>query len=274
MKNIKAKQYFVVILIMISITYSCQKVINVDLNDAAPQLVIIGTVTDQPGPYTVTLSQTVNFSDDNVFPAVSGAKVIISDNVGNTETLVETSSGNYTSSTIQGVAGRTYSISVTSNGKNYNAISTMPSAVAIDSLTIDSTSSKGGGFGKSKTGNKSVNVLFKDPLGVANYYRFVEIVNGIQKNDFFITSDKFKDGANINYNISIRDSTLYSGDSVTVILQSIDVNVYEYFRTLIQTSTGSGLQTSTPGNPTTNLSNNALGYFSAGSVRSKKILIK
>jgi len=273
MKNIRVKQHLVIILIMIGITSACQKVINIDLNSAAPQIVIIGTVTDQTGPYTVTLSQTVNFSDDNIFPAVSGAKVIISDNVGNAETLVETSAGNYTSSTIQGVAGRTYSISVTSNGKSYNAISTMPSAVAIDSLTIDSTGSKGG-FGKSGTKNKSVNVLFRDPSGVANYYRFVEIVNGIQKNDFFITSDKFKDGANVNYNISIRDSTLYSGDSVTVILQSIDVNVYEYFRTLLQTSTGSGLQTSTPGNPTTNLSNNALGYFSACAVRSKKILIK
>ena len=265
--------YYIIVLVTIGIV-SCQKVINVDLNSASPQLVVVGTVTDQPGPYLVNLSQTVNFSADNVFPAASGAQIVLSDNTGNAETLAETSPGNYTSTIIQGVAGKTYSVSITYKGKNYTAVSTMPSAVNIDSLTIDSTSSKGGGFGKPKAKNRSINVLFKDPVGVANYYRFVEIVNGVQKNKIFITSDRYKDGANVSYNLSIRDSSLNVGDSVTVILQSIDNNVYEYFRTLEQIATGGGLQTSTPGNPTTNLSNNALGYFSACSVRSKKIVVK
>src|ERR1700722_4665701 len=49
---------------------SCQKVINIDLNSASPAMIIVGNVNDQPGPYTVTLSQTVNFSQPNTFPAV------------------------------------------------------------------------------------------------------------------------------------------------------------------------------------------------------------
>ncbi|HSZ26237.1 MAG TPA: DUF4249 family protein, partial [Cytophagaceae bacterium] len=116
MKN-KDFKNLVIVLIIVSLSSACQKVINVDLNDASPQLVIIGTVTDQSGPYSVSLSQTVNFSDDNIFPPVSGAQVIISDNVGNSETLTETTPGTYKTSLLQGVTGRTYSLSVTSNGK-------------------------------------------------------------------------------------------------------------------------------------------------------------
>jgi hypothetical protein len=256
-------------LLIISTVPSCQKVIHVDLNGAAPQLVVVGNVTDQPGPYVVTLSQTVNFSDDNVFPPVSGQEVIITDNTGISETLTESSPGNYQTSILQGAIGRTYSISVAPKGKNYSATSTMPVAVNIDSLLVETSS--GRGFNKTK--KISLHVIFKDPTGIANYYHFIEIVNGIQSTDFFITSDKYQDGANIDYNLSAQDSTLNSGDSVLVILQSIDNNVYEYFRTLNQVASGGGLQTSTPGNPTTNLSNNALGYFSACSVRSKKIKI-
>ena len=262
---------FVCALILTCAFSSCQKVINIDLNSASPQIVIVGEVTDQTGPYVVTLSQTINFSNDNVFPTVSGAQVIIRDDAGNSETLSETSPGTYKTSSLQGTVGRAYSISVASQGKNYDATSVMPAAVNIDTLTIDSTSSSG--FGNSKKKNKSVRVLFQDPVGIENYYRFVEVVNGVQKPDFFITSDRFKDGSEINYKVSVSDSSLNSGDLVTVTLQSIDKNTYEYFRTLNQISSGGGFQTSTPGNPTTNLSNNALGYFSACSTRSKSIVV-
>ncbi|MDB5274831.1 MAG: hypothetical protein JWO58_3198 [Chitinophagaceae bacterium] len=262
--------HFVCALTLIGTLSSCQKVIDVDLNSASPQIVIVGEVTDQSGPYVVTLSQTVNFSDANVFPTVSGAQVIIRDNAGNSETLTETSPGTYKTSTLQGTVGRAYSISVASQGNNYDATSVMPAAVAIDSLYIDSTSSSG--FGNSKKKNKSVRVLFTDPASIENYYRFVEVVNGVAKPDFFITSDRFKDGSQINYKLSVSDSTLNSGDLVTVTLQSIDKNTYEYFRTLNQVASGGSFQ-STPGNPTTNLSNNALGYFSACGIRSKSIVV-
>src|ERR1700739_1121707 len=85
---------------------SCQKVINIDLNSANPDIVVDAEVMDNAGPYTVNLTQTVNFSDNNVFPAVNGASVLISDNAGNSELLTETSPGNYTTSHLQGMDGR------------------------------------------------------------------------------------------------------------------------------------------------------------------------
>jgi hypothetical protein len=273
MKNRTITKIIIVLLIVITLS-SCKKIINVDLNSAAPQLVVEGTVTDQPGPYTVKLSQSVNFSDDNVFPALSGAHIILNDNAGNSETLIETSPGNYTSSTLIGTPGRAYTILITANGKNYSATSTMPLAVNIDTILVDTTS-HGGFGGGGHTKKTTIDVLFHDPVRIANYYRLVEVVNGIQKNNnISIVSDNLQDGTIINRNLSANDTSLHSGDSVTVFLQSIDKNVYEYFRTLRQiVNEGGGFQPSTPGNPTTNLNNNALGYFSACAVRSKKIVI-
>src|SRR5580704_14516118 len=75
---------------------TCKKVINLNLKNASPQIVIIGEVTNPPGPYQVTINSTVNFSNSNVFPPVSGALVIITDNTGLTDSLTETTPGTYT----------------------------------------------------------------------------------------------------------------------------------------------------------------------------------
>jgi hypothetical protein len=118
---------------------ACKKVIDVDLNSAAPHIVIEGTMSDQPGPYFVKLSKTVNFSDANTFPTVSGALVKITDNIGTTEILTETNPGTYsTSSALIGIVGRTYTLTVNSEGKEYSASSAISSGdyvtVALQSI--------------------------------------------------------------------------------------------------------------------------------------------
>jgi hypothetical protein len=259
---------------------SCTKVINVDLNSANPNLVVDAEITSQPGPYTVNLTQTVNFSADNVFPTVSGAIVIINDNAGNSEVLTEASPGNYVASHLQGTEGRTYNLSITSNGKKYSAVSTMPIGVPLDSVVADTSSSRhgGGGFGGgqtvSTTPGVSVHAIFTDPKGVVNYYRLIEYVNRVPNyNNITIISDNLQDGSVITTSVARRDTSIHAGDTINVVLESIDANVYEYYRTLKQvTRTQTGIQTTVPGNPTTNLSNNALGFFSAYAVRSKYVI--
>jgi len=256
------KQFFVSLIIFIGLT-SCQKVINIDLNSAAPQMVIEGNITDQPGPYAVYLSQTVNFSETNVFPPVTGANVIISDNLGNTEMLTESSSGKYVTSVLHGTPGRTYSLSVTANGKTYTASSTMPNPVNIDTLV-----NKKEGFGH----EMSWSARFLDPAGKDNYYALFLKINNVIQSNFSSTDDHLRDGDTIDMRIPIpRDLTLKSGDSVNVILESIDQNVREYFRLLRQLNRN-GIQSAPPANPVNNLTGGALGYFSAHADR-KKILV-
>ena len=67
---------------MLTALVSCEKVIDVDLSSVEPQIVIDGTITDQPGPYTVKISKTGDYFNPGAFPAVTGASVTISDNRG------------------------------------------------------------------------------------------------------------------------------------------------------------------------------------------------
>ncbi len=252
---------------------SCQKVINIDLNSAAPAIIIEGNISSQPGPYTVSLSKTVNFSDANVFPPFTGAAITINDNAGNSEILSETSPGIYQTNTLQGTVGREYTVSVTAEGNNYQAASILPAPVNIDSLIVKTSTGFGGGPGGGMI-NKSVTVRFTDPAGIENYYRIIEVINHVQVNTFTITSDKLRDGETIDQRLrGNSDLRLQIGDTVMVKLLSIDKGAYEYFRTFNQ-SDGGGFNSSSPANPTSNISNGALGYFCAYSVTSKTVTIQ
>jgi hypothetical protein len=249
---------------------SCEKVIVIDLNSKEPQIVIEGNISNQPGPYKVILTQTANYDESNNFPAVSGAMVTIRDDSGNSELLAETSSGTYTTSTIQGTPGRSYTLKVTANGAEYQATSIMPAPVSIDALSVVTEKN-------SKGNDKTIYVGFTDPAGIANYYRFIKIINGIAQTSIFVEDDLLQDGNTINHPLLSHgqdETSIKTGDNVTIVLQTIDKKVYDYFRTLLQLSSGGLINQSTsPANPLTNISNNTLGYYNACSVTSKTIII-
>jgi hypothetical protein len=240
--------------------FSCQKVIDLKLNNASSQIVIQGNVYDQPGPDTVRISKSVNFDSTNVFPPVSGANVVISDNAGNSETLVELYPGTYITTSLQGIPGRTYMLTVQTNGQTYSASSTMPAGVAIDSLYVQNS-----WFAK----DKQIFIEYTDPANITNYYRFIEFVSQKQQPDFHTASDMLTNGEKTTYEIFESDTTLVSGYRLTIWLESIDKNNYTYFHAATLTQR----QSASPANPPSNISNGALGYFSACSVRKKSIVI-
>jgi hypothetical protein len=261
-------QMLILILFVVGF-WSCQTVINVDLNSASPKLIIDASINDQPGPYTIMLSQTVNFTQNNVFPPVSGAQIVITDHAGTPDTLIEINPGTYQTTRLQGIPGRTYTLTVNSNNSNYSAICTMPQPVAIDTV-----------FTKNELGskNKNISIRFKDPGGIANYYRVMETVTNIIPihADVLlptlgtVTTDRLSDGAEITYTAAFDQPELVPGDSVLVALECIDKNIFNYFRTARQ----NGSMSTTVSNPVTNLTNGALGYFSAYAVRYKKIVVQ
>lgn len=90
-------------------------------------IVIQGMVTDEPGPYQVTVSKTMPIesqaiSQTTVPAGISGATVIVSDDQGNSEQLVEKSTGYYYTKSLQGIVGRSYSLTVaTTDGNSYQS---------------------------------------------------------------------------------------------------------------------------------------------------------
>jgi len=259
--------YFLFVIILFS---SCEKVINIDLNSKDSQIVIEASISNQSEPCVVMLTQTINYNESNNFPAISDATVVLSDNVGNIDTLIETSAGIYETSAVQGTVGRTYTLKVNVSGKEYTAISAMNTSVEIDSLYIST-------INLPNSYQKTLNLVYEDIEGIANYYRFIEIINSEPQSTIFIEDDLKQDGQTIDMTLLAKGQTqvkLKSGDMVTVQLQTIDNKVYDYFRTLLQLSRGGMINQSTsPANPLSNFNNGALGYFNAYAVTLKTIIV-
>jgi hypothetical protein len=235
---------------------ACQKVIDLKLNSAAAQIVIEGNINNIKASQSVSISQSVPFTSTNNYPAISGATVTIQENKGIIYTLPESSiPGTYTINNIAGKPGSTYTLTVKTNGQTYTAVSTMPQLVAYAPLSFTNDAFN--------AGSKSAVVNFNDPPNVTNQYRFVLYVNGAQIKNIYVADDTFTDGANVNIDLYQNDVTIKTGDQVIVDSQGIDRNMFYYWYSLAQQQ-GSGVGGSAaPSNPPSNISNNALGYFSA-----------
>ncbi len=240
---------------------SCQKVIKVNLNDAAAKNVIEANVTDQPGPYLVSITRSVNFDQDNVFPAVSGATVVITDQTaGLADTLKEVTPGNYQTSILKGTPGHIYSLYVNASSQVYTASSTMPQPVPLDSLYT----------GKSAfSGNIDIIPQYTDPIAKGNYYHFLVSRNDTASDNISIRNDDLVNGQTISQPVG-AGGKLVPGENVTVSLQCIDSAIYQYYYSLAQTE---DQNSATPANPLTNIKGGALGYFSAHTVSTKSIIV-
>jgi hypothetical protein len=245
--------------LLITSLSGCQKVIRLDLQTAATQYVIEGSVTNQPGPYTVKISKSKNFSGDNNFPKVSGALVVITDNNDFSDTLNESSPGTYNTSHITGTPGHTYRLYVNNLGTVFTASATMPMPVNIDSVyTVSIPTPRG-----AQTGTFPV---YTDPVERGNYYHFVQYINGTISKDVFVLNDDYLNGTTIETPL-ISEDKIHIGDEISVCLQSIDLAMYNYYFSL-----SINKNVATPANPVSNISGGSLGYFSACSASMSKTI--
>ena len=262
--------FFSVFTIIITLAIvSCQKVININLNSSAPQFVVEGSVTDSLQPFLVKITRSVNFDQDNVFPAVSGARVAITDkNTGHTDSLSETHPGLYQTTGLltAGVPGHTYFLYINAGGKILTATSTMPMPVTLDSLYTQIA-----GF---RRGSISVVPVYTDPVEKGNFYRFVVTKNDTVSDAIYVRSDKLVNGQVIKQPLNGgggSGSKIQPADFITVELQCIDSMIYQFYYTLQQSRSSNS---ATPTNPVSNImGGQALGYFSAHTTRSKSIIV-
>ncbi len=257
------------VLIVFSFT-SCEKVIDLKIDNAEPRLVASGYVSSEPGPYIFRLSQTIDYDKPNNFPSITGATLILKDDIGNTETLTEEMPGEYWAKNMQGTPGRTYSLNINVNGKEYTSTVPMAAPVSIDSITIEALNTLGGEI-------PLLTTYFKDPAGEKNYYYLEYLINGIPSGDKSFLSDDLQDGEEINVGtISDEYEGVQIGDTITVLLQCIDASMYEFYRTLeaLEDAGGGGIGATTPDNPTPNITGDILGYFKVYSQTEKDFIIQ
>lgn len=252
------------ILISAALFSACTKEIDLPLENASNKVVIEGEVHEGVGPHTVRLSRSVAFDTPNDFPGITNATVTLSDDQGNSEQLTMTSNGLYSSSGIVGVQGRNYHMSVIVEGSTYVAECRMPVAVALDSVRVDSLLVLG-------TYEKVIFATYTDPAGLGNRYRFSFAVNGEQQKGILVQNDLVEDGVTAEQPLNFMDDgQLLSGDTVEASMSCISQEVYRYLSALAQNIGG---ETAAPSDPPSNISNGALGYFSAHTTSRKTVIV-
>ncbi|AZA52745.1 DUF4249 domain-containing protein [Chryseobacterium sp. G0201] len=251
-------------LLLLCVSCAFEDVVELPIKEKDGKIVIEGNITDQPGPYFIRITRSIKLAQTGETPAVKNAKVILSDNNGQTETL-EFENGMYHTTNFTSHPGNTYTLSVTVDGTTYTSKSTMPSLVPLNSLKqvvreqVDSADILG------------VVPVFTDPVEKGNYYLFK-----MRLTDHDLDPQVFSDNVDngmVNTRFIPSTTGFRKNDTVAVEMQCIDNPVYNYFSVLSQAYlNGSG--GTTPVNPPSNISNGALGYFSAHTSQTKIIIIQ
>ncbi|SMP15250.1 DUF4249 domain-containing protein [Chryseobacterium profundimaris] len=246
-----------------AVVVSCEKEIDLELENESGKIVIEGNITDKAGPYIVKITKSVSFTSANEYPAVEGAQVTLSDDAGNSEVLQYIGSGNYKTSTITGEPGRTYTLKVRAEGTEYVSQSKMPQPVTFEGLLQDS-------FVVAGETSYTLLPVFTDPSVLGNRYLFSFTVNNNPKKFFSEFSDNVNNGMLNqrplllpNDDSDPGDIKVVPGDIINVEMQCIDDKVYTFYSALLQLSGSGPGGGTTPSNPPSNISNGALGYFSA-----------
>lgn len=125
--------------LLILATSACVDRINFDVpNGFAYGVVVDGSISDQPGPYTVKLNTGHDLTDKIERTFISAKSVTISDNLGNSELLTNRDRGVYQTSPdgIRGTAGRAYKLRIELfDGRIYESISdTLCNSGVVDSV--------------------------------------------------------------------------------------------------------------------------------------------
>lgn len=261
------KSYRLVMLLMGLVTLwslnACEDLIELDLNEAEPLIVIAGEVSNVHMAHQIKVHRTVSVYAEQLLDPVSGATVEVQDDQGNRFVYEEITPGVYESQRWRGRIGREYTMQVEVEGELYTARSTMHEPVPVDSVGLGKNSFMG-------QENFFVSLKFNDPPQSANYYRYLMRVNQEPFRFIAIFDDKFNNGNAVSHDIYVLDHEIQPGDQISVHKQHVDYPVFRYWQRIGFANPAEAV----PANPPSNIQGGALGYFSAYSLQEFEILVE
>ncbi len=276
---------------------ACERVVDFELNDVTPKLVVEGTIENNVAPIIYLSKSQAYFStiDLNALANsfVRNAEVYVSN--GTTthqlrEYTVPVAPGinfYYYSNDFANLAtafvgeiNKQYTLRIVAEGKEYTAITTIPDTTR----RIDSFYSKPAPAGNPP---EKVSVMIKatDKPGFGDYVRYFTKRN----NELFypgfnsVYDDQVIDGA--TYDIQVERgiprngstpegySFFDKGDTVTLKLSNIDKATYDFWRTMEFTYASVGNPFSSPTKVISNIIGGALGYFGGYASQYRTIII-
>lgn len=264
-------------LLLLLLTLSCQKEIELDYRDIEPVVSIEGRVTNEQVYVLITRTRSMN--DSVKSRGIGGAVVTISSEDGTEQLVYDARDGYYRpASGMKGVPGRTYRLGVTLDGHQYAASSTMPRQAPIVSTQFIWQSLLDNGMLMYEMWASDpepdvrnyywyrVDRRAKDPKvrqkQGTDAYRWSSFddrgaINARIYRDIMCVNEEMMDGQDIEDDQ--LKSILFDGDTITLQLMTIDRAMFEYYQSL---SVGQRMGA----NPISNISGGCLGYFAAGSV--------
>ncbi len=256
---------------------SCTKVVEVDLETAAPKLVIdasIDWVKGTPGhEQKIKLSTTTGYYSET-FPTVSGADIVITNSENTVFSFIEhPGTGEYTCSNFLPVIGETYTLKVALNGETYTATET---CIGVPDIENNIAQNNAGGFGGDEV---EIAYYYQDNGNEENHYLH-RIVSPVSKfPDYKAADDGNSQGSLLQEFFS--DKALKPGNVINIRLYGISRRYYDYFRKLLTASgAGNGPFQTTPGSVRGNIVNQthfanfAYGYFRLSEVAIRDYTIR
>ncbi len=208
---------------------SCEDVVDVQLNEAEPRLVIEASINwlknTTGNEQSIKLSLSAPFFDDTIPPA-NGASVQIEDSSNNIFQFIEDgSTGIYRSTNFIPEINETYELTINYNAEIYTGSETLKSVVSIDFIEQNNDA----GF----TGDEiELKAFYTDPANIDNYYFFEFFSNIPVIPTLEVYEDEFTDGNQIFGFYTEED--LEAGDIVTIRNHGVSERFYEFMFLLLQ----------------------------------------
>jgi hypothetical protein len=257
------KKYLFFTSLLLSLLFiSCEEVVDVPLDTAAPRLVINATLKWEKGTdgshQMIRLTTTTGYYDAQV-PVVSDAEVVVTDTHGNTFAFVETpGTGEYHCDHFIPELNAEYKATITVAGQTYEATEILKSVPVIDKIEQEKRDGFGGDF-------IQIKAFYTDNGDTEDYYLFRFDPSHKILPSFQVSKDEFYQGNQI-FGIYISED-VKKNDIVRIELTGISKRYYNYMEKIIAAA-GSGGPFQSPGSTirgnfvnVTKSDNYALGYF-------------
>lgn len=298
------KNFFISFLVLL-FTASCTKDVSILLPEMDPQIVVEGKIEEGAFPYVILTYSSGYFDSTDItnFEAsfVRGATLtvtvdgtdypmteictndipeeflsVIAEQLSlNVENLSQFNYCIYAAPNLIGEAGKSYKLTIEHNEKTYTSTTTIPNAVALDSVWFKVEEEDKYGYAWAR---------LTDPDTVGNFYRwFAQRINlndeGVIKDAGFIAplgsaiEDRFFNGESFDF-LYYRNQTSISnnsksdvygyytvGDTVVIKFTTIDAKVYDFLRKFETEVGNNGNPFAAPTTIPTNIRNGALGCW-------------
>lgn len=263
---------------LITLFIGCEKVVELDIDQSVPQIVIEGLLTNLDTVQYVKVSKSIQFYDTGLNPVTSAIVSVSGDgqqySYSHNPMAIDSMNGYYFSDTnYAGTIGQAYTLNVDISGTEYIAEDTMRYITKIDSLSFKLATNPSD---EDKEDGKIYQALLyaQEPQETEDYYQFQfyrdnELIS--YPNNIYVFSD-VAFGPNLN---GLPSPVLFrEGELASVHIYSLTREQYVFYTDLsnILNSDG-GMFSPPPANPRNGFSNNALGLWQVSAVSQDSILI-